>query len=209
MVYETHIPQTDTQNITYILHGNCYINLTNRCSLRCGFCPKFNKQWDVKGYALRLKVEPDRQQILSAVNDPSFYNEIVFCGLGEPTLRLYELLSISIELKQQGARIRVNTDGLANVIYAQDITPLFNGCVDALSISLTAHNEQLYIKHCRPPMDNAYHSMLEFVRAAQEHVPDITLTAIEGLDEVDMSACADIANKLGVKFRGRVLDEVG
>ncbi len=209
MTYEAHSSQLVSQNITYALHGNCYINLTNRCTLRCSFCPKFNKQWDVKGYTLRLKSEPDRKQILAAVNDPSNYNEIVFCGLGEPTLRLYEMLTVATQLKQHGGRIRVNTDGLANAVYGRDITPLLNGCVDALSISLNTQNEKLYLQHCRPLINNAYHHMLEFVHAAREHVPDITLTAIDGLNKVDMSACEDIANKLGVKFRKRIMNEVG
>ncbi len=209
MAYVINSIQPDTQNITYVLHGNCYINMTNRCTLRCTFCPKFNKQWDVKGYALRLDSEPDIQQVLAAVNDPTAYKEIVFCGLGEPTLRLDEMLIIARQLKLQGAKIRINTDGLANSIYGKDITPLFNGCVDSLSVSLNAHNTQIYEKYCRPPIDNAFHSVLEFVRASREYVADITVTAIDGLDEVDISACEDIAFGLGVKFRARVLDEVG
>ncbi len=195
--------------LAYELHGNCYINLTNHCTLRCAFCPKFNKQWDVKGYGLRLKSEPEVQEILAAIGDPTAYKEIVFCGLGEPTLRLTELLNIASQLKQQGASIRLNTDGLANAVYKKDVTPLFKGCIDALSISLNAHNEELYNLHCRPLIKNAFNELLAFITAAKKQIPDITLTAIEGLPGVSIPACEKIASRLGVKFRPRILDEVG
>lgn len=211
MVYGMHSfsTQSDSHNIAYELNGNCYINLTNRCTLRCEFCPKFNKQWDVKGYHLRLKSEPNIPQVLAAVGEPAMYKEIVFCGLGEPTRRLYEMLDLASQFKRQGATIRINTDGLANAVYARDITPLFKGCIDALSVSLNAHNTQRYNQHCRPRIDNAFNAVLAFARAAREHVPDITLTAIAGLNGVDIPACEDIATSLGVKFRCRILDKVG
>jgi TatD family-associated radical SAM protein len=195
--------------IAYQLHGNCYVNLTNRCTLRCQFCPKFNKQWQVQGYPLRLQQEPDVAKVLKAIGAPEQYKEVVFCGFGEPTLRLDVLLSVAKQLKKQGARIRVNTDGLANLRAGQDVTPRLSGMVDALSISLNAQNALLYNKHCRPAEADAYSSMLDFIRCAGESVSDITLTAIEGLDGVDISACQEIARGLGVGFRRRVLDRVG
>ncbi len=203
------LSSTSTQTIAYSLHGNCYINMTNRCTLRCNFCPKFNNQWDVKGYLLRLKNEPTTEQIIEAVGDPTRYKEIIFCGLGEPTLRLDELLDIATQLKYKGAKIRLNTDGLANSIYEKDITPLLGECINSLSISLNAHNAQLYTKHCRPLISHAFNAVQEFIRAAVKHVPDITITAIDGLADVNITACEKIALNLGVKFRRRILDEVG
>ena len=114
-------PQTDV--ITYQIRGNCYINLTNRCTLRCRFCPKFNHLWDVKSYSLRLKKEPSATQIIESIGDVSQFKEIVFCGLGEPTLRLDTLLTVARQLKEKSSFIRLNTDGLANYIHQKDITP--------------------------------------------------------------------------------------
>ena len=205
---QAHI-QNSTQTITYTLHGNCYINMTNRCTLRCTFCPKFNHLWNVKGYLLRLKSEPSVRQIIKSVGDPNQYKEVIFCGLGEPTLRLNDLLDIAKQLKDKGARIRLNTDGLANAVYEKDITPLLAGNIDALSISLNANNAQLYNKHCRPLVDGAFEHVQKFIRAAARHVPDITITAIDGLRDVNISACEKIATDLAVKFRRRILDEVG
>jgi TatD DNase family protein len=196
--------------VGYSLHGNRYLNVTNRCTLRCTFCPKFNGSWTVKDYDLRLKRDPSVDELVAAAGDPGKSRELVFCGMGEPTLRLYELLETAARLKDRGhARIRVNTDGLANLVHGRDITPDLEGHVDALSISLNAQDEETYVRHCRPPMRGAYPAMHNFVRRAREFVPDITLTAIDGLDGVDIVACAGIAQDLGVKFRRRELGKVG
>lgn len=199
----------EQHTIVYALHGNAYINLTNRCTLRCKFCPKFNKQWEVQGYPLRLTEEPDVNEVLIALGDVSQYQEIVFCGLGEPTLRLGNLLEIAELLKKRGARVRLNTDGLANLVHGYDVTLQFAGKIDSLSISLNAQHEEVYNLHCRPQQENAYPAMLDFITRAHKHVADITLTAIDGLAGVDIDACAHLAQQLNVAFRRRVLDQVG
>ena len=195
--------------IAYTLHGNCYLNLTSRCTLRCEFCPKFNKNWEVQGYPLRLRQEPSVPQMLAAVGDPTAYREVVFCGLGEPTLRLPELLQVAHKLKQAGARVRLNTDGLANWVNQRNIVPELAECVDALSISLNAQDETTYNRHCGPPAIGAYPELLEFILCARELIPDTTITAVGGLEGVDIAACEALAERFNVKFRRRVLDEVG
>lgn len=203
----------DEETIAYTLHGNRYLNITYHCTLRCAFCPKFNGTWVVQDYDLRLHREPGVEEILSAAGDPREFNEIVFCGLGEPTLRLDVLLEVAKVLREQGAqestRIRINTDGLANLIHGYDVTPKMAGLVDSLSISLNAQNEEVYDRHCRPKSAGAFDAVLDFTRCAREFVPQITLTAIDGLPGVDIDACRGIAAELGVDFRRRVLDVVG
>lgn len=195
--------------IAYPLHGNCYLNITSQCTLRCAFCPKYNRSWEVQSYDLRLHREPTVEEVLEAIGDPGKYREIVFCGLGEPTVRLDALLAIARELKHQGARIRVNTDGLANLREGRDVTPEMAEVVDTLSISMNAQDEATYNKHTRPKLDGAFAAMLEFARLAQEHGMSVSLTAIDGLEGVDIAACEAIAESLGVGFRRRVLDVVG
>ncbi len=195
--------------IGYTLHGNLYLNITNRCTLCCAFCPKFNGVWDVQGYDLRMRHEPSIAEILDVVGDPRRCHEVVFCGLGEPMLRLYPLLDVAARLHAQGVRVRVNTDGLANLVYARDVTPDLEDNIDALSISLNAQNEAIYNLHCRPKVAGAYAAVLDFARRAQDFVPEVTLTAIDGLPGVDIAACERIAGDMGVNFRRRVLGEVG
>ncbi len=195
--------------IGYTLGDNRYLNVTNRCTLRCAFCPKFNGCWTVCDHELRLPREPTIEEIVEAAGDAEQYREVVFCGLGEPTLRLYDVLEAGARLRADGGYIRVNTDGLANLVHGRDVTPDLEGIVDALSVSLNAHDAEVYERHCRPPTPHSYEAMLDFVTRAHDFVPDITLTAIDGLTGVDIAACEGIARQLGVQFRRRVLDVVG
>lgn len=197
------------QVIGYTLRDSRYLNITNRCTLRCAFCPKFNNEWTVQDYGLRLAGDPTVEQIVTAAGNPEDYREIVFCGLGEPTLRLYALLEVATRLRPRARRIRLNTDGLANLVYGRDVTPDMEGLIDALSVSLNAQNEEVYNLHCRPKLPGAYEAMLDFVKHARDFVPEITLTAIDGLPGVDIAACEKIARDLGVGFRRRVLGIVG
>ena len=195
--------------IAYRLHGNCYLNITSQCTLRCGFCPKYNRTWEVQSYDLRLHREPTVEEVLEAIGDPTEFKEIVFCGLGEPTVRLEALLGIARALKAQGARVRVNTDGLANLREGRDVTPELAEVVDSLSISMNAQNAEVYNQHTKPRLRGAFPAMLEFARLAHERGMEVTLTAINGLEGVDIDACREIAESLGVGFRRRELDVVG
>ena len=198
-----------TQTVGYTLRDSRYLNITNRCTLRCAFCPKFNGEWTVQDYPLRLSREPTLEEIVAAAGNPEDYREIVFCGLGEPTLRLYTLLEAAARLRPRTKRIRLNTDGLANLVYGRDVTPDMEGLIDALSVSLNAQDAETYNLHCRPKLPGAYEAVLDFVKHARDFVPEITLTAIDGLPGVDIAACEKIAQRLGVNFRRRVLDVVG
>lgn len=203
------MPAETVGNVAYQAHGNCYINLTSRCTLRCAFCPKFHKDWEVDGYDLRLRSAPTPAEVLAAVGDPGDYREVVFCGLGEPTLQLATLFEVADRLKAQGGRIRLNTDGLANWREGRDVTPELAGRVDTLSVSLNAQSEAVYNRHCRPPGPGAYPTLLDFVARARRHVPEVTVTAIDGLPGVEIGACRALAEVLGVGFRTRELDKVG
>jgi TatD DNase family protein len=194
----------------YTQHGNCYLNVTNRCTLRCHFCPKFNGNWVVDDVDLRLPREPSAAELVTAVgDDPGRFREVVFCGLGEPTLRLYTVIEAATELRQRGARVRLNTDGLANLVHGRDITPDLEDSVDALSISLNAQDAETYNRHCRPPDPRSFDAILDFAERAREFVPSVTLTAVDGLEGVDISACRALADQLEVGFRRRELGRVG
>jgi len=201
--------QSSDQVITYILHGNCYVNITNRCTLRCKFCPKFNHIWDVQSYSLRLHSEPDAKKIIDSIGDATRFKEIVFCGLGESSLRLDTMMEVAHALKKENVTVRLNTDGLANLVHKRDVTKEMADCIDRFSISLNAHNEKTYNYHCRPQHFNAYTEVIRFIRKLRLHTADIVITAIDGLEGVDISACEQIAQMLDVRFKKRILDEVG
>jgi TatD family-associated radical SAM protein len=198
-----------TDQISYRIGDRLYLNITDRCTLECRFCPKTLGQPEVKGYDLSLSHRPTVEEIVAAIGDPARYTEVVFCGYGEPTLRLEALLAVARWIKVHGGRVRVNTDGLANLVHKDDTLPLLAECVDALSVSMNAQDAAVYERHCQPALPGSYEKMLEFLRAAPRFIPDVTATAIRGLPDVDIDACERLARSLGVKFRPRDLDKVG
>jgi TatD family-associated radical SAM protein len=197
------------QQISYQIGNNLYLSITDRCTLECAFCPKTYGDMTVKGYDLTFDHRPTAEEVIASIDDPARYDEVVFCGYGEPTLRLNLLLEVARYVKQHGGRVRVNTDGLCNLIHKQDTLPQFAACVDALSVSLNAQNSEIYDIHCRPNLPGSYEAMLEFLRRAPEYIADVTATAIDGLEGVDIAACEAIAKAMNVKFRCRTLNEVG
>ncbi len=197
------------ETLVYTIDNNLYINLTDRCTLACEFCPKIQGSMDVHEYNLLLSRRHSVEEYIEKIGDPGQFEEVVFCGFGEPTLRIKELLKIADYCKKGGTRVRVNTDGLGNLVNKRNILPEMAKCVDALSVSMNAQNEEVYDRHCVPAVKGSYDSMLEFLRLAPAYIPDTTATAIDGLEGVDVAACEAQAKQLHVKFRRRVLDIVG
>jgi TatD family-associated radical SAM protein len=195
--------------LVYDIEDRRYINLTDRCTLRCAFCPKFNGSHRVHDYDLTLPQRPEPEEILAQLGNPREVREVVFCGFGEPTLRLKVLLMLAAEIRQLGGRVRLNTDGLGNLVHRRNILPELARCVDALSISLNAQEEAIYQRHCRPQLPGSYAAVREFVALAPNFIPDCTITAINGLVGVDIDACRAIAEDAGARFRARELDVVG
>lgn len=197
------------QQISYQIGNNLYLSITDRCTLECAFCPKTQGDMTVKGYDLTLNHRPSAEEVIASIDDPAKYDEIVFCGYGEPTLRLNVLLQVARHIKQHGGRVRVNTDGLANLVHKHDTLTDMAECVDALSISLNAQNSEIYNLHTRPNLPGSYQAMLAFINRASRVIPDVTITAIDGLEGVDIESCEGIARQLNVKFRRRELNVVG
>lgn len=163
----------------------------------------------VHDYDLTIDRRPELEEVKAAVGDPSRYEQIVFCGFGEPTLRLKLLLEVAQWVKQQGGKTRINTDGLANLFHKRNVIPEMVGLIDELSVSMNGQNEAVYNQHCQPQLEGSFDAMLEFLRLASQEIPVVNATAIDGLEGVDIEACRALATSCGVGFRGRKLDIVG
>lgn len=195
--------------IVYPIRDSLYLNITNRCSNRCTFCAK-NTSYVVKGHNLELEREPTVEELIQAVGNPQKYKEIVFCGFGEPLLRLETVKAVAGELKQKGARIRIDTDGQANLVYGRNILPELKGLVDSISVSLNAENPEKYYRLCRSPFgEESFWGILDFIREARKVVPEVLATIVD-MPGVDAEACRKLAeDELGIKFKLRAYDEVG
>ena len=199
----------DKDTLVYQIDDRLYVNLTDRCTLACTFCPKHNGTTEVKGHELYLSERPDAAKIISLIGDPSRFAEVVFCGYGEPTLRLKALLEIAHYVKRHGGNTRINTDGLANRVHKRNVVPELAECIDALSVSLNAQDDTVYEQHCRPSLPDSRTYALEFIRLAAAQIADVQVSAIDGLEGVDIDACKAQTEALGAQFKRRVLDVVG
>ncbi|MDH5202350.1 MAG: YchF/TatD family DNA exonuclease [Nitrospirota bacterium] len=193
--------------IAYKIRDNLYLNITNRCTNECSFCIRFHTDY-VKGHNLRLSEEPSEEELKDAIGDPSRYREIVFCGYGEPLLRLDLVKSVAGWIKQNNGKVRINTNGHGNLIHGRNILPELKGIVDSISVSLDAQDEETYNRVCKPTFKNAYREILSFIKEAKQFIPHVQITVVE-LEGVDVEKCKKIAEDLGVGFRIRKLDVVG
>lgn len=195
--------------IVYPIRRSLYINLTNRCTDNCVFCVRNTTEY-VMGYSLRLDREPTAQEIIEAVGDPTAYEEIVFCGYGEPTLRLDCIIEVARALKKKGARIRLTTNGHGNLIHNRSIVGDLVGLIDRVSVSLNAPSAEVYSKVCRPSFGlRAFGEIKKFIIECRERLPEVEVTCVD-MEGIDIKECERITREeLKVQFRPRRYNVVG
>ena len=215
--------------IAYKIRESLYLNLTNRCSNNCIFCARTGtviigdetSNLIVKGHNLRIKKEPTASELIDAVGNPKEYKEIVFCGYGEPLIRLRTVVEVAKALKEKGAVIRINTNGHANLIHRRNIVPELAGMVDTVTISLNSHEHSLYCKICSPQFqenvypvkdwgisNGVYSAIKEFISECKKHIPRVEATIVT-YPGVDIEECRRTAKSLNVPLRIREYGLVG
>lgn len=195
--------------ILYEVHNNLYVNLTNRCPCACTFCLRQAKDSVTKDDdTLWLLREPSVEEVKEEFEkyDLEKYGEIVFCGYGEPTERLDVILEIARFLRQKSSKpIRINTNGLANLIWKEDVTPKLQGLIDTISISLNTPDAKKYHDLVRSKFGmQSFDSMLDFAKKAHQYVPHVILTTVATtLTAEEEARCKQICDSLGVHYRIR------
>jgi len=198
--------------LIYPIRRSLYVNVTNQCSNRCTFCPRSRGELLVKGHDLRLDAEPTADEILLALQEAhaDCYEEVVFCGFGEPTLRLDVVKRVAAEIKKRWRlRTRLDTNGHGSVLNGRDIVPELAGLIDATSISLDAPDAATYDRLCRPTIPNAFETVCAFIRRAKEMIQEVRTTAV-AVPGLDLEAVRRLAEEdLGVAFVVRAYNVVG
>jgi len=194
--------------IAYNIRDALYLNITNRCTSDCVFCVTKITDY-VKGHNLRLAHEPTLEEIIKAIEESVKYKEVVFCGYGEPTLRLDVLKEIASYLKGKNIKVRLNTNGHGNLIYNRSILPELKGLIDVVSVSLNGATAEEYFKTCHPKFGKTtFDKVLEFIKEAKQYIPKVEITSVTYPDNA-IDKYEEIARQLGVDFRARIYNEVG
>lgn len=196
-------------NIAYRYYGQnaLYLNMTNRCTNKCKFCIRYTDS-GVDGVDLWLEHEPGLNEIKEALKKAEYEKceEIVMCGYGEPTMR-WEIIPEVCRFIRGGnpnAKIRINTNGHGNRIAGRDITPMFEGLVDEISISLNEKNAKKYHEICVCDYgEDGFEELLSFAKKAKQHVKSVVLSVVDVLPPEDIEECRRLAEKTGVPLRVR------
>lgn len=194
--------------ILYEVYDNLYVNLTNQCPCACTFCLRQAKDHVKNSGRLWLEHPPALEEVLAEFQklDMSKYHEVVFCGFGEPTEALEILLDTARYVKAYYKKpIRINTNGLGDLIHGRSITPLFQGLIDTVSISLNTPDAARYHGLVRSKFgDCSYEAMLKFAKDCTLYVPHVVLTTVATtLTAEEEAKCQKICDDLGVTYRIR------
>ncbi len=194
--------------ITYPARSGVYVNMTNRCPCACTFCLRHNKDHVFDSDSLWLDREPTVGEVCDSIDtwDLSKYSEVVFCGYGEPTERLCDLLEVAAYIKSKSdIKIRINTNGLADLIWNEKTAPKLKGLIDTVSISLNATNKEDYLKVVRPKFGiGSFDAMLQFAKDCTEYVPNVIMTVVDVVtSKEEQELCRKICESVGATLRVR------
>jgi TatD family-associated radical SAM protein len=193
--------------VVYPLGSGLYINLTNRCNNACTFCVR-NEGQGVGGYDLWLEHEPEADEVKTALMayDLTQWQEVVYCGFGEPTLRLEVLLEVAAWLRERAPHLtqRLNTNGLANLQADADVTHRLRGLLDTVSVSLNEATAEDYDRLCRPAFGlAAFPGLMEFARRCQAQGIQTVLSVVDVIGPEKVAACRALAEEAGIPLRVR------
>lgn len=194
--------------ILYKVYNNLYVNLTNKCPCACTFCLRQTRDTMGESDSLWLEREPSLEEIIADFKnfDVDEYDELVFCGFGEPTQRLDVLLETAKYVKDTyHIPTRINTNGLTDLIYGEKTAHRLKGLIDTVSISLNTPNPQRYHELVRSRFgDLSYQAMLDFAKDCTNYVPNVVMTTVSTtLTKEEEEQCAKICEELGVTYRIR------
>lgn len=194
--------------ITYPVHNGIYVNVTNRCPCACTFCLRQNGESVYRSDSLWLEREPTVKEVCNSIDtwDLNKYNEVVFCGYGEPTERLDDLLEVAKYIKSKSdIKIRINTNGLADLIWNEPTAPKLQGLIDTVSISLNATNKEEYLKIVHPKFGiESYEAMLKFTKECTKYVPSVVMTVVDiVVSKEEQEICRKICESVGATLRIR------
>lgn len=192
-----------TENFAYRYGDNVYVNLTNKCSNACEFCIRNNGDGIGDSGDLWLSREPNAAEVIEKIKALGDYNELVFCGYGEPTYKTDVMVEVAAFAHKSGKRTRLNTNGQGNLINGRDIVPELKNAIDIMSISLNSDTAAGYDAVCHSVYgENGYAAMLDFARECVNAGIETVLSVVDACG-VNVDACRNVAKSVGAKLKVR------
>ena len=194
--------------ILYKVHNNLYVNLTNRCPYSCTFCLRQTMDRIGESDRLWLEREPDYDEVIAefAKFDLTKFDEVVFCGFGEPTEAFPLLIKVAVYIKKHYKnKIRVNTNGMGNLINGRNIVPEMAGLIDTVSISLNNPHKDEYLSLVRSKFgERSFDEMLNFAKECVKVIPNVVMTTVDTtISHEEEEECRRICLEIGAAYRIR------
>ena len=198
--------------ITYPVKNGIYVNMTNRCPCSCTFCLRQNGDSVYGSDPLWLDREPTVEEVCASIDgwELEKYDEVVFCGYGEPTERLDDLLEVEKYIKSKSdIKLRINTNGLADLIHNCSTANRLKGLIDTVSVSLNATNKEDYQNLVRSKFGiESFDAMLKFTKDCTNYVPNVVMTVVDVVTSPEEQALSlKICESLGATLRIRPYEE--
>ena len=194
--------------LLYPIRNSLYVNITNLCCCKCVFCIR-NITDSVGGSdSLWLDHEPTMDELKEELEkfDLDDYEEVVFCGYGEPLMRINEVVEFAKYIKsKKNIKTRINTNGLADLIHKKKTAVLLKDAIDSVSISLNAPNEEVYLKVTQPSFGiKSFDAMLQFAKDCKVCVKEVCFSVVDEISDKEIQESQELADSLGIPLRVRV-----
>lgn len=193
-------------DILYTYKNSVYANITNKCNCSCTFCIRSQKDGLGSADNLWHEKNPTKDEVLDAIRNYDFsgFDELVFCGYGEPTCALDTLLAAAkLAKEEKGLKTRLNTNGLGNEENGRNIVPELSTVIDSVSISLNAPDAKKYQEVSRPKYDNGFDKMVDFAGKCKDQVKEVKWSIVDVLSEEDIEKCKKLSFDTGIELRIR------
>ncbi len=195
--------------ILYPVSNNLYVNTTNRCPCNCTFCLRNHSDNAYGSDPLWLEREPTLEEIIAEFDkfDLDKFGEIVFCGFGEPTVRLDDIVAVAKFCKETlSKKTRLNTNGLSDKIHGKSTAKLLSSVFDTISISLNQADSEKYNAISKPLWNDSFEAIIDFAKDCKKYCENVVLTVVDVISVEDIEKCRKIAEEIGVTLKVRKFD---
>lgn len=193
--------------IFYPIGESLYVNLTNKCPCRCVFCVREEHETVGNNNSLWLDHDPSMEEIKADLErfNLADYKEVVFCGFGEPMMRMDDLIETAKYIKsKKDIKTRINTNGLGDLIHEKNTAECIKDCIDSVSISLNAPDKESYCRVTRPKFgEKSFDAMLKFAEECRDCGINIAFSVVDEITPEEIEKSRELAESLGVKLRVR------
>ena len=194
--------------LLYTIENSLYVNITNLCCCKCVFCVRDITDSVGGSDSLWLDHEPTIDELKAELEKFNLdeYEEVVFCGYGEPLMRINEVVEFANYIKtKKNIKIRVNTNGLADLIHKKKTAVLLKDAIDAVSISLNAPNEEVYLEVAKPAFGiKSFDAMLSFAKDCKTCIKEVCFSVVDEITDEEIRQSQELADSLDIPLRVRV-----